>query len=170
MSFAFVENYQRIRKQMFPQCQPQPVVIPVKALPKPAPKPIRRDIIDIQSKQFSQNKIVYNFAPAYMPPGGDWHIKERAKAEDEMCHIVRKSQRQIIKEVCDQYEVTMLDMFSPRRHKDIITPRHLAMWRLRYETQLSLPRIGQLFKRDHTSVLHACKRISKMVEAGEINV
>lgn len=161
MSLDFISNYQRIRKQMFPQCQPQPVVIPVKALPKP--KPVIRDVLNIATPRFS-------IAPAYMPPGGDWHIKERAKSEDEISHIVRKSHRQIILEVCAQYEVTMLDLFSTRRHKDIITPRHLAMWRLRNETLLSLPRIGEIFRRDHTSVHHACRRISKMVEAGEINV
>lgn len=58
------------------------------------------------------------------------------------------------------------DITGPARHHWVALARHVAMYVIRLETRASFPAIGMLFgKRDHTSVLHACKKIRIMCEA-----
>jgi chromosomal replication initiator protein len=60
--------------------------------------------------------------------------------------------------------VTVLDMLSPRRTWNVVRPRHVAMYLCRTMTPHTLPEIGRRFgDRDHTSVLHAFRRISDLI-------
>ena len=68
----------------------------------------------------------------------------------------------IIDEVCKFYNIEP-DSFGDRAAtKDISLARQIAMYLTRELTDLSLPRIGECFGgRDHTTVLHACDKISE---------
>ena len=66
--------------------------------------------------------------------------------------------RAIIEEVAAKYDVPVKDILSDRRAKVLIPPRHEAMYRCVAETPLSLPAIGRVFHRDHTSIGHAVMR------------
>lgn len=66
--------------------------------------------------------------------------------------------RRIIEEVADKYDVPAKDILSDRRAHVLIPPRHEAMFRCVAETLLSLPAIGRIFNRDHTSIGHAVMR------------
>lgn len=59
--------------------------------------------------------------------------------------------------VCDFYKVQPEDIFSRRRNAHFIDARWTLAKALRTKGHLSLPRIGQIVQRDHTSVLHACR-------------
>lgn len=61
------------------------------------------------------------------------------------------------------------DVFSgPSRTQDIALARHIAMYLARQLTGLSLPRIGENFGgRDHTTVIHANKRVSSLIASDE---
>jgi chromosomal replication initiator protein len=62
--------------------------------------------------------------------------------------------------------VTVEELRSKARHKEIVAPRHLAMYLLREDARLSLPQIGALLGgKDHSSVLHACEKIGREIEA-----
>lgn len=67
----------------------------------------------------------------------------------------------IQKIVADFYNIKVAEMYSKRRPANIATPRQIAMYLAKELTQKSFPEIGDLFGgRDHTTVLHAVKKIS----------
>ncbi|MGI5878240.1 MAG: chromosomal replication initiator protein DnaA [Christensenellales bacterium] len=68
--------------------------------------------------------------------------------------------------VCERFGLTMDELKSQRRNRDISYPRQIAMYLIREMTDLSLSSIGDSFGgKDHTTVLHAWRSISK--EMGE---
>jgi len=69
----------------------------------------------------------------------------------------------IQKTVADYYKVRMADLLSKRRNRSVARPRQVAMALAKELTTHSLPEIGDAFGgRDHTTVLHACKRIREL--------
>jgi chromosomal replication initiator protein len=72
----------------------------------------------------------------------------------------------IQKTVADYYKVRLNDLLSERRSRSVARPRQLAMALAKELTTHSLPEIGEAFGgRDHTTVLHACKRIKELRES-----
>lgn len=64
-----------------------------------------------------------------------------------------------------QFNVKLEDFKTKRRTKDIAYPRQVAMYLSREMTDFSLPKIGEEFGgRDHTTVIHAHEKISKMLK------
>jgi len=76
----------------------------------------------------------------------------------------------ILHEVAAYFGVTVDDLKSQNRSKPIVSARQIAMYLLRDLTELSLPKIGQVFGgRDHTTVLHAHqKMVSQLSEKRQI--
>jgi chromosomal replication initiator protein len=69
----------------------------------------------------------------------------------------------IQKTVADYFKVRVADLLSQRRSRSIARPRQVAMALAKELTSHSLPEIGDAFGgRDHTTVLHACKRIKDL--------
>lgn len=75
--------------------------------------------------------------------------------------------KRIAAEVCAKHRVAWRDMFSTRRSKGMVAARHEAMWRIYNETSLSLPQIGKKFDRDHTTILHAIRKMEALKEREE---
>src|SRR5690606_259319 len=66
--------------------------------------------------------------------------------------------------VSRKYNIRMEDFAAKKRTKSIAFPRQIAMYLSREMTDLSLPKIGDEFGgRDHTTVIHAHEKISKMI-------
>jgi len=66
-----------------------------------------------------------------------------------------------IKDVVGQYyNIKIEDFNAKKRNKSIVLPRQIAMFLCRELTDLSLPRIGEEFGRDHTTIMHAYEKIS----------
>ena len=84
----------------------------------------------------------------------------------------RATPEHITKLVCDRFSLSEDDIFSKKRSHDISYPRQISMYLLRELTDLSLSTIGQYFGgRDHTTVLHAYRTISKeMADNNELRV
>ena len=69
----------------------------------------------------------------------------------------------IQKTVADYYKLRIADLLSKRRSRSVARPRQLAMALAKELTTHSLPEIGDAFGgRDHTTVMHACKRIKEL--------
>jgi chromosomal replication initiator protein len=69
----------------------------------------------------------------------------------------------IQKAVADYYGLKQADLLSERRNRAIARPRQTAMWLCKQLTTRSLPDIGRRFGgRDHTTVLHAVRRIEEL--------
>ncbi|SDQ04742.1 chromosomal replication initiator protein DnaA [Virgibacillus subterraneus] len=67
--------------------------------------------------------------------------------------------------VGEKYNIKLEDFMAKKRTKSIAFPRQIAMYLSRELTDFSLPKIGEEFGgRDHTTVIHAHEKISKMME------
>ncbi|MFC6670610.1 chromosomal replication initiator protein DnaA [Marinobacterium aestuariivivens] len=68
--------------------------------------------------------------------------------------------------VADYYKIKVSDLLSKRRSRSIARPRQVAMSLSKELTNHSLPEIGNAFGgRDHTTVLHACRKIKELRES-----
>ncbi len=84
---------------------------------------------------------------------------------DLMPHHRTIEPRQVISVVAATYGVSVEDMTGKGRAREIALPRHIAMYLLRQEVNVSLPQIGQQFGgRDHTTVMHACEKVADLIE------
>lgn len=65
--------------------------------------------------------------------------------------------------VAEYYNIKLSDLLSKRRSRSIARPRQMSMFLAKELTNYSLPEIGESFGgRDHTTVLHACKKIKEL--------
>ncbi len=72
------------------------------------------------------------------------------------------SARQIIERTAKHFHISMEDILGPKRDKDIVVPRQIAMYMLRSELHLSFPKIAhELGRKDHTTAIHSIEKIEK---------
>ncbi|MDL2341595.1 MAG: chromosomal replication initiator protein DnaA [Patescibacteria group bacterium] len=72
------------------------------------------------------------------------------------------SAKQIIERTCKHFQIPMEDILGPKRDKDIVVPRQIAMYMLRSELHLSFPKIArELGRKDHTTAIHSVEKITK---------
>lgn len=70
--------------------------------------------------------------------------------------------RQIIERTAKHFHISMEDILGPKRDKDIVVPRQIAMYMLRSELNLSYPKIAhELGRKDHTTAIHSIDKIEK---------
>lgn len=91
--------------------------------------------------------------------------------EKMLGHLVQSSEQKrvriedIQKVVARHYNVSKNDLLSNRRTRVIVHPRQISMYLAKHMTPRSLPEIGRRFGgRDHTTVLHAVRKIENMAE------
>ena len=74
----------------------------------------------------------------------------------------QRTVREIQESICEAFGITIDDLLSPRRGNAVAWPRQVAMYLARELTDQTLPAIGRQFgNRNHTTVLHACKRTAE---------
>lgn len=72
----------------------------------------------------------------------------------------------IQKVVAEYYNIRVSELHSKRRNRQVARPRQLAMALAKELTTMSLPDIGDAFGgRDHTTVLHACRKVDELTKA-----
>ncbi|MGE5197343.1 MAG: chromosomal replication initiator protein DnaA [Deltaproteobacteria bacterium] len=70
--------------------------------------------------------------------------------------------------VAEEFALSLHDLKTKRRTKNIVLPRQVAMYLSRELTDLSLPEIGEFFGgKDHTTVLHSCNKIKEVINKDE---
>lgn len=85
-------------------------------------------------------------------------ILEQSAAKQITIELIQKT-------VASRFNVRLADITSPKRSKMIALARQTAMYLARELTQASLIDIGDSFGgRDHSTVLHACKKIREMIK------
>jgi chromosomal replication initiator protein len=90
---------------------------------------------------------------------------------DEVARVTAKNinPKDIIKIVAEFFEISPAELVSKCKKKEIVEPRQIAMYLLREMIDASFPFIGEkLGKRDHTTVIHACGKISKEINQNPI--
>ena len=101
---------------------------------------------------------------------------QRSPADSQMAETVLKdlfpddreqevSVQVIMDTVAQYFSLTIEDLCSPSRSRQLVTARQIAMYLTRELTDLSLPRIGKAFGgRDHTTVMHAKSKIADLMQ------
>ena len=78
---------------------------------------------------------------------------------------IKTSIEDIQRKTAEFYKLDVKDFHSPQRARRVARPRQVAMYLSRKLTTRSLPEIGRRFGgRDHTTVLHACRRIEALID------
>ena len=87
-------------------------------------------------------------------------LKDLLALQDRLVSI-----ENIQKTVADYFKIRVAELLSKRRSRSIARPRQIAMALAKELTNHSLPEIGNAFGgRDHTTVLHGCRRIAELRE------
>ena len=73
----------------------------------------------------------------------------------------------IIDSVAGYYGLSADVLRGDSRKKEIATARHVAVYLTREMTGLSLPRIGDAFGRDHSTIINSCDKVTKMLETSQ---
>jgi len=72
------------------------------------------------------------------------------------------SAKQIIERTARHFQIPLEEILGPKRDKDIVVPRQVAMYMLRSELHLSFPKIArELGRKDHTTAIHSVDKIEK---------
>ncbi|MEK7652021.1 MAG: chromosomal replication initiator protein DnaA [Patescibacteria group bacterium] len=78
------------------------------------------------------------------------------------------SVKKLMEVVSDFYNITTEDLLKQSRRKEFVKPRQIAMFLMRKQLENSFPSIGDHFGgRDHTTVMHAVDKISKLMSEKE---
>lgn len=76
----------------------------------------------------------------------------------------RHTAEHILKTVAVHYQLTVNDLTGKKRAGRINQARQMAMYMIREMTELSLPQIGEVFGRSHTTVLHGCNKVAEELD------
>lgn len=87
-------------------------------------------------------------------------LQNLVKVRDEK----RITTERIMDEVTKYFRITKADILSDRRSRDVAIPRQLAIYLTREMTGASTTKIGTDFGRDHATIMHACKKMTEMIE------
>lgn len=80
-------------------------------------------------------------------------------AKSQPKHVTAK---QVVDRIARYFSVSLEDIMSPKRDKDIVYPRQVAMYMLRSELHMSFPKIAsELGRKDHTTAIHSVEKIEK---------
>lgn len=125
---AFLDRYREIKRRLWSA----PVTLP--KADAPTPRRLPRDLLYVSSGPLPRDKPVW-----------------------EPILTARDIAKAVLSEVCAKHNVAVHHVMSKRRSRHVVAARHEVCWRLREETNWSLPQIGRFLGRDHTSVMHACR-------------
>ena len=123
----------------------------------------RKVVSNIRELEGALNRIVAYASMGAMPIG----IELAQAVLSNVLYNPKKRQvtpERIARVVSEYYSVPMDALQGQKRDKAIVVPRQIAMFLMREETDVSLLRIGaELGGRDHSTVLHACDKITREV-------
>ena len=148
----------------------------LRAKAEEAAVPITSDVIEFIARKVVSNirelEGALNRIVAYASMGAMPISIELAQAVlSNVLYNPKKRQvtpERITKAVSDYYGVPLEALQGQKRDKAIVVPRQIAMFLMREETDVSLLRIGaELGGRDHSTVLHACDKITREVSAND---
>lgn len=70
--------------------------------------------------------------------------------------------RDIIARTAAEFNVPIEAILGNSRAYHVVEARHMAMWRARKERlDMSLPQLGEIFRRDHTTIIHAVRKMEQ---------
>ncbi len=79
----------------------------------------------------------------------------------------RVGDNQILKAVAEFFNISIEDIVSHNRRKEVVEPRQIAMYLLRDISDLSYPYIGEKLGRDHTTAIHSYEKINQEINRNQ---
>ena len=77
----------------------------------------------------------------------------------------------IVEVVARAFNITVNDIMSNKRSKDILVPRQICMFLCRSELNMTFPKIGEFFGgKDHSTVVHAFNKIEKSLKESDTEI
>lgn len=122
---------------------------------------------NIRELEGALNRVIAHFELTRTDPSVE-AVKEILSNISQQSRRGVVTAKQILHEVVSFYEVELDHILGSSRKKELVIPRQVIMYLMREEVQASFPNIGsELGGRDHTTVMHACKKISKEIATNE---
>lgn len=113
-----------------------------------------------QAKPVDTLTDIAGFEPRRVNPAQNWLDQYEPFPEPTYPTVQRIKER-----VCEFYNVSIVDLVSARRTKDVVLPRHVAMYLVRNLTPRSFPDIARKFgHRDHATPIHAVQKIERLMQ------
>lgn len=135
-------------------------------------------VVDYIASNFASNirelEGAYKTVVAYCMLAGSFTLDDAKIALKDM--ISPKQTRQVtadlvVEVVARAFNITVSDIMSNKRSKDILVPRQICMYLCRSELNMTYPKIGEYFGgKDHSTVLHACNKIENCVKDSDNEV
>jgi chromosomal replication initiator protein len=69
----------------------------------------------------------------------------------------------IIETVCEHFKLTFKDLQSRSRVREFVYARHIIFYLIRKHTKMSLKSSGEMFGRDHTTVIHSVETLNNLM-------
>ena len=136
--------------------------------------PLSQEVIEFIAANIEEN--IRELEGALNSVIGQSKIKGKILSVNEIKEILKKNAKpqktvtfsDIIRTIAQFYEINEKVLFEKTRRKEVVKPRQVAMFLLREDLNTSYPFIGQKFgQRDHTTVIHAYKKISGLLKKDE---
>lgn len=138
------------------------------AIPEPVKEYMLKNIVsNIRDLEGALNKIIANARLTNKQITLDlaqYSLRDQLVAKEKP-PITMEYIRQVVSE---RFTISIEDINSRKRNRSIVMPRQIAMYLCRKLMDVPLPVIGKFFGgRDHTTVIHACKKIADELEYDE---
>ncbi|MBO4926681.1 MAG: chromosomal replication initiator protein DnaA [Clostridiales bacterium] len=135
------------------------------------------DVVDYIASNFASNiremDGAYKTVVAYCIMANAFTLEN---AKIALKDLITKPERQVTPElivevVARAFNITVSDIMSNKRSKDILVPRQICMYICRSELNMTFPKIGEFFGgKDHTTILHACNKIEKSLKESDTEI
>jgi chromosomal replication initiator protein len=114
---------------------------------------------NVRELEGSLNQLLAHSEMRNVEPSMDVATSLMSSARMRPKHITPK---QVIEHTAKHFQIDIDEITGPKRDKDIVVPRQIAMYLLRSELHLSFPKVArELGRKDHTTAIHSVEKIEK---------
>ena len=132
--------------------------------------PMSRDVTEYIASSYTSNirelEGALTRAIAYTSISGlPMTVENLVPVLDPPAERLECSPKAVIKAVSDAFKISVEDLKSNSRRREISQARQVGMYLMRQHTDLSLPKVGEQFGgKDHTTVMYSCDKVSQLIK------